>query len=1323
MKKTIPAFHLFLLMCLTLPFTVTGQVVDIPDANLRAAIETALGKASDATITMSDMVNLTDLQARNASIQDLTGLEHATNLASLNLGAEYVEAEDRSINSNLVSDLSPLTGLTQLTQLYLGGNNISDISALAGLTNLTQLGLGGNSIADILPLAELTNLTWLGLWDNRISDLSPLTGLTQLTQLYLGGNNISDLSPLVANTGLGKGDTIYVWENLLSPLSIHTHIPTLQSRGVDVGFDTVVVVDIPDPNLRAAIETILGKASDATITMSDMVNLTYFGPLSANISNLAGLEFATNLIELNLENNSISDLSPLVANPGLGAGDTIYIRRNPLSNLSITTHIPILQSRGVTVDFDDTTRLNVGTPRTVRLIYFLPNDRPYRSDVVQRMKDEIRTVQRFYAEQMGVHGYGEVTFRVETDSQGEPIVHRVDGQHPDSHYIENPFAFVDNEIARTFNLYAHIYLIVSDSATSHIGGECLLGYGSRLEKNAGWALITETFQWETAAHELGHAFGLEHDFRDSTYLMAYGSQKRLSACAAEMLSLHSYFNPDASIEKGPPPAIELISPRTYPTESRSISVQLKVNDSEGIHQVLLSSGSGLNTCRALEGEREALLEFKYDGGWGLEGFVNLSDSVVNLIYVRAVDTDGNMSREFFTLAEISPHHIATLSGHRGVVESIAFSPDGTILASGAQNGTMRLWEVGMQQSIATRNNVTSISMSFSPDGTILASPYELWNVATQQSIATLNDVGPVTSVSFSPDGTTLALGAPDQTIKLWDVETREIIATLRHGDWVQSVSYSSDGTILASGAWHGTIKLWNMATRQNIATLSGHRGVVESIAFSPDGTILASGSDDGTARLWDVTTKSNIAIFESGWGYDPISVSFSPDGATLASGSWFGRIIKLWDVATGANFAVFGHTNPIAAVSFSPDGTILASGTSEGTVELWDVSELTYLRLDAVAEIDIPDRNLRTAIMTTLGKPLDAPIARGNMATLTVFSAGEIGISNLTGLEHATNLKILHLWGNSILDLSPLAGLTKLIDLRLRQNSISDISSLAGLTKLDTLILWENSISDLSPLMDLTNLKTLHLWDNAISDLSPLVANTGLEEGDRVEVFGNPLSYQSIHTHIPILQERGVDVNFDIQAHPALLKISGNNQKGASFASLAHPFIVEAQDANGSALAGILVTFAVTAGGGTLSTTNTRTGPNGRAQSTLTLGPNLGTNTVQVSAAGIAVPAIFHAVSDAEAPSIAADVNNDGSVNVLDLVVVASELGNAGSNLAVDVNGDGAVNVLDLILVAGMFDGAAAAPTAQPQVPQTLTAVEVQGWLTEARTLDVRDHL
>ena len=380
----------------------------------------------------------------------------------------------------------------------------------------------------------------------------------------------------------------------------------------------------------------------------------------------------------------------------------------------------------------------------------------------------------------------------------------------------------------------------------------------------------------------------------------------------------------------------------------------------------------------------------------------------------------------------------------------------------------------------------------------------------------------------------------------------------------------------------------------------------------------------------------------------------------------------------------------------------------------------------AGAAVDIPDQNLRAAIENVLGKLSGTPIALSEMATLTRLEARNANISDLTGLEFATNLQSLYLGygetgnSNAVKDLSPLADLIQLISLDLAGNSISDISAVTGLTNLTWLHFWGNSISDISPVAGLTKLTDLYLGNNNISDISPLVANTGLGSGDTVYVQVNPLSYQSIHTHIPTLQSRGVTVEFDNRAHPALLKISGDNQNGTSLMPLSQPLVVEVQDANGSVLAGVSVRFAVTAGGGTLNTAITRTDTNGRAQSTLTLGPNLGTNIVKVSAVGIESPATFYAISDTESPPITADVNRDGSINVLDLIVVASELGNTGTNIVVDVNRDGVVNILDLILVAGMFEGVAAAPSVQPQVPETLTAVEVQGWLTDARGLEVK---
>ena len=153
--------------------------VNIPDANLRAVIEAVLGKARGETITVTEMATLHSLSGIRSDISDLTGLEFATNLATLNL------------YSNNISDLSPLSELNSLTRLSLGYNSISNVSPLSGLNNLAWPNLRGNNNPDVSPLSGLTNLTGLGLENTNISDLSPFSGWTNLTRLELGNNNVT----------------------------------------------------------------------------------------------------------------------------------------------------------------------------------------------------------------------------------------------------------------------------------------------------------------------------------------------------------------------------------------------------------------------------------------------------------------------------------------------------------------------------------------------------------------------------------------------------------------------------------------------------------------------------------------------------------------------------------------------------------------------------------------------------------------------------------------------------------------------------------------------------------------------------------------------------------------------------------------------------------------------------------------------------------------------------------------------------------------------------------------------------------------------------
>ena len=293
-----------------------GPVV-IPDAKLRAAIEAALGKAKGATITKAEMETLTTLETSNAGISDLTGLEFATNLPTLSLSAHNL------------TNISALSGLTNLWWLSLSGfseisptsiSAFSDISALSGLTNLTYLYLGHNRIRGISALSGLTNLTHLYLGSNGITDFSALSGLTNLTYLSLSDNGITDISALIsALSGLTNLTELDLRGIPLSVSSINDHIPALQARGITVRFDPtpVTIIDdptpvtIPDAKLRAAIAAELNEASDATITKTEMSILRHLWAYDAGISDLTGLEFATNLTILQLGENRIADVSAL----------------------------------------------------------------------------------------------------------------------------------------------------------------------------------------------------------------------------------------------------------------------------------------------------------------------------------------------------------------------------------------------------------------------------------------------------------------------------------------------------------------------------------------------------------------------------------------------------------------------------------------------------------------------------------------------------------------------------------------------------------------------------------------------------------------------------------------------------------------------------------------------------------------------------------------------------------------------------------------------------------------------------------------------------
>lgn len=296
----------------------------------------------------------------------------------------------------------------------------------------------------------------------------------------------------------------------------------------------------------------------------------------------------------------------------------------------------------------------------------------------------------------------------------------------------------------------------------------------------------------------------------------------------------------------------------------------------------------------------------------------------------------------------------------GGVTSVAFSPNGKLLASSDTSGEIQIWQLptGKQLIHCRDHNHWAWSVAFSPNGQFLASVSDdylvkLWDVNTGECLKTFKGhTYAVNAVMFSPDGQWIATSGQDATIRLWDVNAIAtpgnssegllgvVTSTVRilqdHTSRVWSVAFSPDGKTLASCSEDLTIKLWDVINGVCRQTLQGHTKWVKSVAFSSDGQFLASGSFDCTMRLWDVQTGTCLKILQ-GHTNTITAVAISPDSQYLASSS-YDQTVRLWAVETGQCIKMLrAHSNRVWSVVFSPDGQLLASGGDDHATKLWNV--------------------------------------------------------------------------------------------------------------------------------------------------------------------------------------------------------------------------------------------------------------------------------------------------------------------------------------------------------------------------------------------------
>jgi WD40 repeat protein len=376
---------------------------------------------------------------------------------------------------------------------------------------------------------------------------------------------------------------------------------------------------------------------------------------------------------------------------------------------------------------------------------------------------------------------------------------------------------------------------------------------------------------------------------------------------------------------------------------------------------IVASGQERATLRGHTGP-VAAVAFAPDGQTlattGRDRTVRLWDAATGQPRARRLSHSPTPAAEEATRAGSRPPERLVLPSEAGVVEAVAFSPDGMTLAVGTRGlgvgrtpGTVTLWDLarGSKRATLWRPSVGVRSLAYAPKSTLLAVGQGLassWGAVTFWDTATgaewpaqSQTLGNVWALGFSPDGQALFTGSGNikqaGEIRRWDTHTgAPRVTRTEQEDYIRALAVAPDGKTVAVARGDGWLALWDEDLQQPRLVLHAHAQRIFAVAFSPDGDTLATASRDGTVKLWEVRTGQQRALLQ-GHAQTVTSVAFAPDNQVLATGSGDGTV-KLWDPHTGQErMTLLGEAGPIWAVAFAPDSGALAAGGEDGKTLVW----------------------------------------------------------------------------------------------------------------------------------------------------------------------------------------------------------------------------------------------------------------------------------------------------------------------------------------------------------------------------------------------------